>query len=50
MKNRKNNDGAGLVALGYIIAALIVAALGVGYAYWIGSSDLPDWVKFWLLK
>lgn len=50
MKKRKNNNEAGLVFLGYILAALIIIALGVGYAYWIGGSDLPDWVKFWLLK
>lgn len=50
MKNRRNNEGAGLVLLGYIIAALIVTALGVGYASCVGNSNLPDWVKFWLLS
>lgn len=31
------------------LAALAAIALGVGLTYLIGSSDLPDWVKFLLL-
>jgi hypothetical protein len=29
---------------------LLLAALGIAMTYWIASSDLPDWVKFLLLR
>ena len=34
----------------YIITAIIVFAISFGFAYLIGTSNLPDWVKFWLLN
>ena len=40
--------------IGYIMLVIfvcvIVGALSFSYAYLIASSDLPDWLKFWLLK
>lgn len=40
----------GLAGLGYILFALAVGAAAFGFAYLIAESNLPDWVKFWLLK
>lgn len=34
----------------YTIIGIVVLAIGFGFAYLIGASDLPDWVKFWLLS
>ena len=39
-ENKYASRGVGGTALG----------LSIGVAFWIGSSDLPLWVKFLLLK
>ncbi len=41
-------DNKGLI--GYILLVALICLLCVGYSYWIATSDLPDWFKFWLLK
>lgn len=43
---RNNNFGLLIVS---ILIALIVAAIGGACAYLIAVSDLPDWMKLWLL-
>ena len=43
------NDPVGHIVLA-IAVCVIVGALSFCYAYLIASSDLPDWLKFWLLK
>jgi hypothetical protein len=50
MKKRKHDLRAWLVGLSYILVALAVGALACGFAYLIATSDLPGWLKFWLLK
>ena len=35
--------------IAYIILAVVLIALGILMANWIGNSDLPYWVKVWLL-
>lgn len=34
----------------YIISAIIAIAVVAGIVYAIIASDLPDWLKFWLLR
>ena len=34
----------------YVLLVVIVLALSLGLTYAIATSDMPDWVKFWLLK
>ena len=34
----------------FIIVFIIGAALSLGYGYLIATSNLPDWLKFYLLK
>ena len=29
---------------------IILLAISIGITYLIGTSNLPDWVKFWLLS
>lgn len=41
-------DNKGLIAGALVV--LVVCALSFGFAYWVAASDLPDWLKFWLLK
>ena len=43
-----NEDNIGCVI--YVILAIILLAVSLGSAYLIGTSNLPDWVKFWLLS
>lgn len=38
------------VPIVYIISAIIAIAIVGGIAYAIIASDLPDWLKFWLLR
>lgn len=37
-----------------IVVRLIIAVIGIALSlvltYWIAESDLPFWLKFWLLK
>lgn len=33
-----------------LIVAVVVLAISFGFVYLIGTSSLPDWVKFWLLS
>lgn len=49
----RNNDFDSIdlfVFIGYIILLVIILAIGGGVANCIGESDLPYWVKFWLLS
>ena len=39
-----------LVFIGYIVLSVVIIAIGCGVANCIGESDLPYWVKFWLLS
>lgn len=41
-------DNRGIIV--YVIICVIILALSIASAYWIATSDLPDWLKFWLLK
>ena len=34
----------------YLVIAVITIAVSIGMAYWIAVSDMPEWLKFWLLK
>lgn len=34
----------------FVIIAIILIALSFWITYLIGTSDLPNWVKFWLLS
>lgn len=34
----------------YFVMVVIVLAICFGITYLIATSNLPDWVKFWLLK
>ena len=43
-----NEDDIGCVI--YVLVAVIIIAISVGIAYWIAVSDMPEWLKFWLLK
>lgn len=36
--------------LAKIIVAVIVIGVSVGFVYMIATSNLPDWLKFWLLS
>lgn len=33
-----------------VLLGLLLLGVGIGITYLIANSDLPDWVKFWLLK
>lgn len=44
MKN--DNEGC----LGLTIGILLAAGLSLLFAWLVGSSDLPDWMKFYLLS
>lgn len=33
-----------------IIAVIIIMIMAIVFPYFIATSDLPDWVKFWLLS
>lgn len=33
-----------------ILLIVLIFAIGIFVSYLIGESDLPDWVKFWLLS
>ena len=46
MKNKKDLE----IYIAYLLPIIIVAVLSLGISYWIATSDLPDWFKFWLLK
>ena len=35
--------------IGIVLLVVLVAALSLAYSYWVATSDLPDWLKFWLL-
>lgn len=43
----KTKDNIGCVV--YVIMAIIMLAISLGLTYLIGTSDLPNWLKFWLL-
>lgn len=43
-----SEDNIGCVM--YVAIAIIVLAASFGLAYLIGTSDLPIWLKFWLLS
>lgn len=34
----------------YVVLVVIALALSFGLTYVIATSDMPDWLKFWLLK
>ena len=34
----------------HILLIVLILAIGHFIAYLIGESNLPDWVKFWLLS
>ena len=44
----RKNEGCGCFV--FVIGMLLILAILFGYGYLIATSDLPDWVKFWLLK
>lgn len=46
----KNNDYSGCGCAIYFVMAVIVLAICFGITYLIATSNLPDWVKFWLLN
>lgn len=46
----KNNDYSGCSLVVYAIIAVIVIALGIWFTIAIINSDLPDWMKFILLR
>jgi hypothetical protein len=33
-----------------VLVGLLLLGVGIGITYLIGNSDLPDWVKFFLLR
>ena len=39
-----------LLLLIYVVFPLVCLAFGIWLAYIIGESDLPFWVKLWLLS
>ena len=39
-----------LGVLFFVVFFVLSLGLSIGVAFWIGSSDLPLWVKFLLLK
>lgn len=43
---RNENEGCGI----FVIAAILTIAISFGFAYLISTSDLPVWMKFWLLN
>lgn len=34
----------------YIVAVIVIITLSILFYKWIGESDLPLWLKFFLLK
>ena len=34
----------------HILLIVLILAIGLFITYLIGESNLPDWVKFWLLS
>lgn len=47
MKKMSTDTIVFLIVLGF---TLVVAAISVSVAKWIANSDLPFWMKYWLLK
>lgn len=39
-----------LAELFVLLLYIAIIAVVVGVVWWIACSDLPFWVKFWLLK
>ena len=29
---------------------IVTLLFSVGFSWWVSTSDLPEWFKFWLLK
>ncbi len=50
MKKKKSEFGAYAIGWLYLLAPVIILAVGAGGKYFIAASDLPDWFKFALLK
>lgn len=48
MKNQRTESGCAIVF--WIILFVAVVAAVYGYGYLIATSDMPDWLKFFLLK
>ena len=34
----------------YLVIVIACLALSIGLTYLIATSDMPTWLKFWLLK
>ena len=32
------------------VVAVLVMAISVSFAKWVANSDMPLWLKYWLLK
>ena len=50
MKNKGEYVGCFITALFYLIIAAVIISIPLGIAYLISVSDLPEWLKFWLLR
>ena len=42
----KNNMGL----FWYVVIIVGAIVFSIGFTYVIATSDMPDWLKFWLLK
>ena len=36
--------------IAFVVIATVVSAISFGLAWAVGTSDLPDWLKFYFLK
>lgn len=45
-----NNENNGCGCIVYLLLAILVLTLSLGSVYLIGTSNMPDWLKFWLLR
>lgn len=39
-----------LAELFVLLLYIAIIVIGIAIVWWIATSDLPFWVKFWLLK
>ena len=48
MKNKSKIKMLALLAI--LVGGIAIFALSIAFAKWIAESDMPLWLKYWLLR
>ena len=46
----KDSTADAIGCLFTVVVLIIVLGIGLGVTYWIATSNLPDWLKFAILR